>query len=222
MDMQNINAYWRVLTGPEIEAKTHRNLVGGLWDGMGAWQLEAMMNEGLHPSHRLLDIGCGALRGGVRLIPYLDDGNYYGLDINASLIAAGRLELEALGMRKSAHLLVDDGFDASRFGVTFDYGLAQSVFTHLYANLIVRCLVQVRRVLTPAGRIVATFYAAPHPGHIEPIQQAVGPSFIDRDPYHYSVDEMESFGRSAGLCTVRSGICNHPRGQRLIVYGMPD
>jgi ubiquinone/menaquinone biosynthesis C-methylase UbiE len=38
--------------------------------------------------HKLLDIGCGALRGGIHFINYVDAGNHYGLDLNSWLIEA--------------------------------------------------------------------------------------------------------------------------------------
>ena len=52
------------------------------------------------PHHRLLDIGCGALRGGVHFVRYLEDGNYAGLDVNRSLIAAGHRELQSAGLHE--------------------------------------------------------------------------------------------------------------------------
>lgn len=66
----------------------HRSFIGGMWDELGDLQFEFMKEQGLKPHHRLGDVGCGALRGGVKFIPYLDAGNYYGLDINASCIDA--------------------------------------------------------------------------------------------------------------------------------------
>jgi SAM-dependent methyltransferase len=142
MNMRGINPYWLGLTPSEIAAGFHRSFVGGLWEEIGRWQLEFLKEQGLAPHHLLLDAGCGALRGGIHLVPYLYDGHYYGFDINASLIEAGRLELANTAITKTPHLLVDDGFNASRFGVRFDIILAQSLFTHLFANSIVRCLVE--------------------------------------------------------------------------------
>src|SRR3712207_8664912 len=48
-----------------------------------------------------------------------------------------------------------------RFGRQFDYAIAQSVFTHLPLNNIVRCLMEIERALTPGGRFYATFYLNP-------------------------------------------------------------
>ena len=56
----------------------HRDVIGGLWEELGQLQLDFMIREGLKPHHKLLDIGCGSLRGGIHYIRYLDVGNYVG------------------------------------------------------------------------------------------------------------------------------------------------
>ena len=56
------------------------------------------------------------------------------------------------------HLLVNDAFEASRFGVAFDVAWAQSLFTHLQAPDIRRCLEQTARCVRPGGRFFATFF----------------------------------------------------------------
>jgi hypothetical protein len=38
------------------------------------------VESGLRPEHRLCDFGCGAIRFGAWAIPYLDAGNYFGID----------------------------------------------------------------------------------------------------------------------------------------------
>ncbi len=66
-----------------------RNYVGGLWDELGKLQFEFMVAQGLRPHHVFLDVACGSLRGGRLFIPYLDRGNYLGLDKERGLIRAG-------------------------------------------------------------------------------------------------------------------------------------
>ena len=56
------NVYGRSLTAQEVAAGAHRDFVGGMWDEVGALQFEYMQSAGLRPGHRLLDMGCGALR----------------------------------------------------------------------------------------------------------------------------------------------------------------
>ena len=134
-----LNSYGRQLLPAEIDAKEHREFVGGLWEELGVLQFDFLKNHGLEAHHKLLDVGCGALRGGVRFVSYLDAGNYYGMDINASLVEAGKRELAEKGLEgKGPHLLVADRFDLRGFATTFDCVLAVSVFTHLPINHIVR------------------------------------------------------------------------------------
>ena len=72
----------------------HREAVGGLWEEMGRLQFDFVANQGLKPDHKLLDIGCGSMRGGVHFVSYLENSNYYGVDCNKALLDAGRNELE--------------------------------------------------------------------------------------------------------------------------------
>jgi ubiquinone/menaquinone biosynthesis C-methylase UbiE len=178
--------------------------VGGKWDEIGRLQLDGLIGRGLKPHHKLCDAGCGSLRAGVHFVNYLDAGNYYGLDINASLIDAGREELERGGPSgKEANLLVTDAFEMSGFGATFDYIIAFSLFTHLHANYIVRCLVEARKTIAPDGQLLATIFFAPRPAHLEPIQHKAGgvTSYYDKDPFHYSMEEIGFLGKLAGFRT---------------------
>ena len=148
-----------------VAAGKHRETVGGLWEELGSLQLEFMKDQGLKPEHRLLDVGCGALRGGVHFVRYLQAGNYFGLDINQSLLDAGyEAELAAEGLEGKlprSNLLSNGEFDLRSLEVTFDFALAQSVFTHLTFNRIRQCLARVaghedgrcvlRNVLRAAG-----------------------------------------------------------------------
>jgi cyclopropane fatty-acyl-phospholipid synthase-like methyltransferase len=217
----DVNVYGRQLTADEIAAAQHRELVGGLWDEMGELQFEFLRCRGLAPSHRLADVGCGALRGGVRFIRYLDAGNYYGLDVNASLLEAGRRELAAAGLAdKAAHLVADDRFALSRFGVQFDCAIAVSVFTHLPMNSIVRCLAETRAVLRAGGVFYASFFEAPGHPHLAPLPHSPGGivTHYDADPYHYAFAQMQWMADAAGMAVELIGPWEHPRDQRMLAF----
>jgi SAM-dependent methyltransferase len=218
--MKAVNQYYgRQLTAEEIAAGAHRDFVGGLWAEIGDLQFEFLQQQGLTPQHKLVDIGCGALRCGLPIIRYLDAGNYYGLDINASLIEAGQQELEKEELTsKQPHLLVNDKFELGRFGISFDFAIAQSLFTHLDMNLIVRCLVEVRKILKSDGKLYATFFLAPSPGHIMSIKHEPGGIITnyDTDPFHYSLRELEWLAAIAGFSAVLVANWNHPRSQKML------
>jgi cyclopropane fatty-acyl-phospholipid synthase-like methyltransferase len=213
-----INDYARQLTPEEIAGGAHRQFVGGLWDEMGALQHAFLVAQGLRPGHRLADIGCGALRGGVHFIRYLVQGGYFGLDSNASLLEAGRRELAAAGLEgKRPSLLVSERFELGRFGVRFDYAIAVSVFTHLPMNHIIRCLTEAGRALQPGARFYATFFEAPADAYLEPLAHAPGDvvTYFDMDPYHYSPAEIAHLAHEAGVVAERIGEWGHPRDQRM-------
>jgi SAM-dependent methyltransferase len=219
--VKEINSYWRQLTPEEIVAGKHRDMVGGLWDEIGRLQFEFLKKRGLLPEHTLLDVGCGSLRGGVHFVQYLHDERYCGLDINASLIEAGKVELAAGRLLdKRPQLLVNDGFEFSRFAIQFDFALAISVFTHLFMNHISRCLVEIRKVLKPNGKFYATFFQAPHSICLSPILHEPGSvtTFYDSDPFHYSHDELKMLAANAGLLVELIGDWEHPRSQKMACY----
>src|SRR6476619_314261 len=89
----------RDLIDNEVREGRHRAVIGGMWEEIGALQLGFLVSQGLARSDKLLDIGCGCLRGGVHLVEYLDASNYYGVDINESLLQAGyQVELARAGL----------------------------------------------------------------------------------------------------------------------------
>lgn len=222
--MQPINSYGRQLTAEEIEAGAHRDFVGGLWDTLGPLQLDFLVKQGLRPGHRLLDIGCGALRGGVHFVRYLDPDGYAGMDINASLLDAGGRELANAGLRdRGAKLLEDDAFRFGRFGERFDFAIAVSVFTHLPINHIVRCLAEVARVLAPGGRCFATVFESPSSAHLDPLEHAPGgvTTYFDQDPFHISRNELQALAGFAGLQMDWIGDWSHPRAQQMACFRHP-
>lgn len=220
-DKTPANNYWRQLTPEQIEHGRHRTFVGGMWERIGELQLHFLVERGLKPHHRLLDVGCGALRGGLRFVDYLEPENYYGLDLNPSLIEAGRVELRKSDlMHKGAHLLADDAFRVDRFGQTFDYAIAVSLFTHLHLNLIGRCLKNVAGVLKPEGDFYASFFRAPEPLHLEPVARPPSKTVTnyDHDPYHQAPRELAFLARHAGLRARMVGEWGHPRGQKMAQF----
>lgn len=218
MDM---NAYGRQLVGADIDAKEHRNFVGGLWEEVGTLQLNFLKGHGLQPHHQLVDVGCGALRGGVHFIRYLDPQHYYGIDINASLIEAGKRELEEEKLEsKMPHLLVNDKFELGCFATTFDYAIAVSVFTHLPMNHIIRCLVEARKVLRPAARLFASYFEAPAQAYLERLKHTPGDivTNYDADPYHYAFEEVQWMAEIAHMKVERVGAWGHPRDQTMLAF----
>jgi SAM-dependent methyltransferase len=202
----------------------HRELVGGLWDEVGLLQFRFLVDRGLRPTDRLLDVGCGCLRGGVHFVRYLEAGHYFGIDANASLLdAALEIELPLAGLAGRLprhHLRHTSAFEVSSFGVTFDVALAQSVFTHLRRPEIVRCLREVSQVIAPGGTFFATVFEVP--GHTTSVPHRHMPGGIIttdyQDPFHYCWSEVQAWTEGLPLRADRIGDWGHPRGQHMVAF----
>jgi cyclopropane fatty-acyl-phospholipid synthase-like methyltransferase len=203
----------------------HREAVGGLWEDMGRLQLDFLTSQGLKPEHKLLDIGCGSMRGGVHFVSYLEKGNYSGVDRDRALLDAGRIELESHGLLWKAPLLAEiTDFGLVRLGARFDFLLAQSLFTHLDLNSVMRCLVNVTKVMNPLGRFYATFFLNPAgPSFLDPIPHPTRDSsrivsHYDQDPYHYDLGVLDWIASRVGLNASYIGDWNHPRDQKMLMF----
>lgn len=188
--------------------QSHRAAVGGLWHEIGRLQFQFLVDRGLQPDHHLLDIGCGCLRAGVHLIPYLDRGHYLGIDKSEELIAAG-LERElgpVMQQLKIPFLRVTDQFDFAGLPQAPDFAIAQSVFTHLPPEAIRMCFQRLRRAAQEETRFFGTFYDAGTHGAKE---------------YSYTAAQMLDFGRDHGWTARYIGDWSHPRGQVMVEY-RPD
>ncbi len=208
-----------------VEAIDHRGGVGGLWDQMGRLQLDFLVSEGLSPDEALLDVGCGSLRAGIHFVEYLEPGGYYGLDIDQRMLDAGRGELAGAGLDPGlATLVCDDAFRFSRFDRTFRWALAQSVFTHLPLNTIMRCLSEIESVLEPGGRFYATFFE--NTGRrlsTSDIQEPDGVvTHLDADPYFYDPDVFRWCVEGSTLRYELVGGWQHPRNQKMLLFTKSD
>ncbi|TVR98579.1 MAG: class I SAM-dependent methyltransferase [Rhodospirillales bacterium] len=146
-------------------AEEYRTFVGPgeQYDVFSAMQFNLLTALGLREHHTLLDIGCGSLRAGRLLIPYLRSGHYFGLEPERWLLEQGiRNEVsEALIALKRVTFAHDRDFRLTAFGRNFDYLIAQSVFSHVPAAQIDRCFAEAAEVMTPSSVFVASFFEGP-------------------------------------------------------------
>lgn len=205
---------------------SHRSKVGGLWDEIGKLQFNFMVSQGLKPHHKLLDIGCGCLRGGVRFIKYLDDSCYFGMDRDNGLIEAGIKEAVKAGVdHKRYSLHKSTYFDFGLFATQFDFAIAQSLFTHLNLNEILLCLVEVEKVLKPQGSLYASFFTCANKADYTSIiehhttdDKIVRTRAAFSRSMHYTFDMLWWAGSWAGLKCDYIGEWGHPRRQEMVVY----
>lgn len=129
-----------------------------LWDIVGAAQFRLLTALGLREHHKLLDVGCGALRAGRLFLPYLNKGCYFGIEPNTWLIEdAIRHELGAEFMAMKAPVFSDSAnFEARKFNVAFDFILANSIFSHAGPEMLEQALEEFAESLAPGGLILLT------------------------------------------------------------------
>lgn len=126
-----------------------------VWKHTQKFQFEFLLNQGVKPDHRVLDIGCGVLRYGVVMIDYLEAGNYHGTDIRARCINEGQALVDKLGLNeKSPNLLVSKDF-GRKFEGKFDTMTCFQLFYHLEDDLGIDLLHRIRDGLKPDGRAFA-------------------------------------------------------------------
>jgi len=203
----------------------HREVVGGMWDEIGLLQFNLMKEQGsLRPEHKLLDIGCGSLRGGVHFVHYLETGNYYGIDINQSFMDAG-YERELSNTDKDKlplkNLQCNSDFDFEIFDTKFDMAIALSLFTHLSLNHIRVCLERLAEVMKPGGRFLASFFEfeTDTPSWKDCIHQPGGIiTHAFSDPYHYRFDDFVDICKVLPWKVHYVGEVKHPRAQRMIMF----
>jgi len=198
-----------------IANEGHRRVIGGLWEELGALQCDFLIVQGLEPHHKVLDIGCGSLRAGVPLARYLEPGGYYGIDISQSLIETGYQQeivtADLADRLRRDHLHVTDAF-AAPFDVQFDFGIAQSVFSHLSLDYFANCLAALSGTFRPGGVIYATFFE----GQGEQVERPDGIiTHAARDPFHFPKAEILALATS-DWALEWVGHWGHPRGQIMV------
>jgi SAM-dependent methyltransferase len=211
--------YAAPLSEEEIAKGQHRRRIGRKWAVMGPLQRDFMVAQGLQPQHRLLDVGCGALRAGIHFVEYLDSAHYYGIDINESLLDAGyanELPERLRGKLPREQLRATERFDCA-FGVAFDYAIANSVFTHVSLNHVRLCLYRVARHLAPDGRFYASYFHAP-PGHPVDLSRNKGRRWTERNAFFYFDSDLEWAARWADLDVRFIGDWGHPHGQLMVEF----
>ncbi|MDT0545262.1 MULTISPECIES: methyltransferase [Streptomyces] len=163
-------AYYRAVMRDDT-ARSPEAAVGSAsherWLALGQMQHDYLLRHGLRPEDRMLDIGCGNLRGGWRFVDYLDAGHYHGIDISPDILLAAQEVVAGRGLQaKLPHLgLVRDLRLAALPEAYFTVVHAHSVFSHSPREVIAECLAHVGRVLAPGGYFDFTFNRTEGPEH---------------------------------------------------------
>src|SRR6266566_1408167 len=128
----------------------------------GREQLIYLLTAGLNPDSKVVDLGCGVLRGGYWLIHFLDPMCYCGIEPHRERLEMGIntiLEPEVLAA-KGPRFDSNPRFDTSVFGEKFDFFLAYSVWTHASKLQIQTMLDSFRRDAKDDGVFLTSYLPA--------------------------------------------------------------
>ena len=142
------DAHYRAYIGPPSD-----------YDLVSAMVFNLLTCAGLRQHHKVLDIGCGSLRNGRLLIPYLNRGKYYGIEPNEWLVKDGisnEIGNDLVTIKQPAF-----SFKASMEDfpepLEVDFALAQSIFSHTGKDLFEQWLRELAFHLKPSGALFGTF-----------------------------------------------------------------
>ena len=151
LDLKPGDDHYRAYVGPPQD-----------FDLVSAMVFNLLTSLGLRQHHRVLDIGCGSLRAGRLLIPYLNPGNYFGVEPNKWLVDDG-IENETgrdLLKIKQPTFSFRASLEEFKTSLDLDFAVAQSIFSHCGKDLIKGWLAQAAFHLKVTGALVATFLVA--------------------------------------------------------------
>jgi hypothetical protein len=147
--------------GLQAGDRHYRSYVGipAHYDLTAASTFSMLMLLGLRQHQRLVDIGCGSLRTGRLLIPYLNPGSYLGVEPDEWLVREGiRHELGAdISKVKRPRFLVTYVPEALSQQPPSHFVPANSIFSHASQPQIREWLRSLARHLTPYGLLAATY-----------------------------------------------------------------
>lgn len=148
LDLQPGDDHYRAYVGPPRH-----------YDFISAMVFNLLTSLGLRQNHKVLDIGCGSLRIGRLLIPYLNQGHYYGVEPNKWLVRDGiRHEIgQDLIKIKAPHFSYKSNLNDFQTPLGLDFAFAQSIFSHTGHDLFENWLREVSKHLSPSGVLAATF-----------------------------------------------------------------
>jgi len=139
----------------------YRSYVGppDQYDLMGAMQFRLLCSLGLREWNKVLDFGCGSLRVGRILIPFLQSNCYFGIEPNEWLIedAIERQLGQELIKLKHPNFSNNRNFIVPFDNCKFEFVLAQSIFSHTGVDAAEKILKEFSRVTTSRGIVAATF-----------------------------------------------------------------
>jgi SAM-dependent methyltransferase len=140
---------WWTPVGPATRAE---------YESLGRGKCASLVQLGLHPDSRVLDIGCGTGQLTEALALTLSSGGlYYGTDVSDVPIEFCRAKFQETHFR----FLRNEHTALPIHGLEFDVIYLGSVFTHMFPADISVMLGEIRRLLANSGFVVADAFVSP-------------------------------------------------------------
>jgi ubiquinone/menaquinone biosynthesis C-methylase UbiE len=137
--------YWTIV-GPRTRSE---------FEALGQGKRRLLIDHGLTPDARVLDVGCGTGQLSGPLFDYLSPkGLYYGTDIAREAVAFCQKKYP----RPNFVFVQNEMSRIPVEGVQFDFIYLGSVFTHMYPEEIRDMLIDFRRLLAAGGKIIADVF----------------------------------------------------------------
>jgi len=167
------------------------------WKQIQKYQFNFLTGMGLKPHHTFLDIGCGPLSAGLALIPYLQQGNYVGIDVREKSIAEAHVQVAKAGLAGKNPLLVVSrtfGRDELSNGCKFDYIWASQIFYHLDDKKLEDCFEQV----SVRMKVDSKFYADIL-GYPNKVWDSPDLKWFEFNFYLHSLEALKDLAENYGL-----------------------
>lgn len=198
------SAYRRLMRW-RVNAHGAEHAVGAHDHDFGQRQFQFLVDcLGLERDETFVDVGCGSLRAGKYLIPYLEPGRYVGLDVSPDALQAGRdrMSPDVLAARQPT-LICNDDLRFEDVNRKASLVWAHSLVTHLPEDDLVELLGNVTNILADDGQAFFSFFDE---------------SQHSSKDFGYSVTDLHDIAGNhpIHLHVYDEDVYTNPKGQRLL------
>ena len=112
-----------------------------------------LINQGLLPTHKFVDYGCGSLRLGKEIIPYLNKGNYIGLDMTNHFYDLGKelIKKNVLKQKRPVFRTINEKSITQIKNEGIDFLMSNAVLYHVPPSELKQYFSKIIYLLKPEG-----------------------------------------------------------------------
>ena len=128
----------------------------------GRVRFDSLLELGLRPAHVCVDYGCGSLRLGQHLIPYLDTGHYWGLDVTDRFYQDGLdlLEHSLAEVKKPNLCIISDESLTQAAKASPDFIVCYAVLQHVPPTEMEAIFTRLTSLMGESTVLAISFYEA--------------------------------------------------------------